>query len=488
MKFTDLLEKTGEVGYVDQVVGPILRVTGLPGAGPGEVVQLETGEIGQVLSFQDEITEVMLFRIAEIQVGTRVARTGGQLVIPVGESMLGQTVDPLGMSFAGGRVKSTESRPVDQAPAALIDRQDVDTIFETGVAMVDLVVPLGLGQRELVIGDHKIGKTQFLLQAVVAHVERGGVAVYAAIAKRHVDMHLIRSFLAEAGVDKQVAVVATLSADGPGLICLTPNSAMTVAEYFRDQGKDVLVVLDDLSIHAKYYREISLLANRYPGRSAYPGDIFYVHAKLLERAGNFLTGSITCLPVAETVLGDISGYIATNLMSMTDGHIFFDHELYNQGKRPAVSPFLSVTRVGHQAQSALYKSLSRELSSFLVEDERLRQLLHFGGELTDRVKLKLNQGERVMAAFRQSDRAIVPAAVSAVVMAGIWASFWQNEDESAIPGIMRTLADYYRKDKSWREHIDSLIGKAPDFETLVELIKPVKETYESLSQGQKATT
>lgn len=467
-QFEDYLRDTGEVGEVEEVSHSVVYVAGLPKARPMELVVLETGELGLVLSLGRDQVEVLLLSRSRLKVGVRVARMNSLLSVGVGEGLLGRVIDPLGRVLEGdAHYHAAEQRMVDVYPPGIEPRKTITEPFETGVALVDLAVPLGKGQRELVIGDRKIGKTTFLLQSMLSHAVRGGVCIYALIAKRGSDLSSLTDFIHRHTMWQQTVVVATNSADAAGMVYLTPYTAMSMAEYFRDKGKDVLVILDDLTKHAKYYRELTLLANRFPGRSAYPGDIFYLHSRLLERAGDFKTGSITCLPVAETSMGDISGYIQTNLMSMTDGHIYFDQERYNQGRRPAIDPFLSVTRVGRQTQTPLMKSLGRELSGFMVEHAKLQELLHFGGELNKEVKNKLSTGEKVIDFFSQESELIVPPLIAVIFLASIFAGMWDEISKEEMRNKMRKLTARYYDDESLKKQLAEIVEQRETFGDLV---------------------
>jgi len=326
---------------------------------------------------------------------------------------------------------------------------------------------LGKGQRELVIGDRKTGKTELLLQSCLNQLKKGTIVIYAAIAKRRVELKQLHRFFEEHEVLNNLTIVNSYSSDPPGLTFLAPYSAMTIAEYFRDKGKDVLVVLDDMTTHAKFYREISLLAKRFPGRSSYPGDIFFVHAKLMERAGNFQKGSITALPVAETVLGDISGYISTNLMSMTDGHIYFDTDLYNKGRRPAVNTFLSVTRVGLQTQTPLVRDISRKLGSFMTHVDELRQFMHFGAELSDKVRQTLSLGERIENFFQQAHGEIYPFAVTVIVISALWAGYWKEINPALIKKEIDSIIIAYNQNAQYKQLVDNVISNHKTFEEIV---------------------
>lgn len=470
--FNYYLNKIGEIGFVEQILHSLVYVSGLPGVHPNEVVIFESGDIGLVISMGGQNAEILILSEAKIRAGSQLVRTGELLKISVGEGILGRVLDPLGRPLGKSvHMKNIELRSIDRDPEAIIAREEVKDSLETGVALVDLVVPIAKGQRELVIGDRKTGKTQFLLQTVISQAKKGITCIYAVIGQRHFDFKKLEEFFGEKEVMKNIIIVASSSSDPSGLVYLTPYTAMTVAEYFRDQGKDVLVILDDMTTHATYYREISLLARRFPGRSSYPGDIFYVHAKIMERAGKFKKGSITCLPVAGTVLGDLSGYIQTNLMSMTDGHIFFDIDLYNQGRRPAVNPFLSVTRVGHRAQTPLQRDISHEVSSFLVVHERMRQYMHFGAEVSENVQKILALGEKLIAFFNQPADTIMSANLNTLLLAGLWVGVWKEVGIDIMKREMEQITLSYGIDDAFRKKVDELAISFSKFGDLVNSLR-----------------
>ncbi len=266
-------------------------------------------------------------------------------------------------------------------------------------------------------------------------------------------------------------MISDSASDASGLNYITPYLAITIAEYFKNKGTHVLVVIDDLTTHASYYREISLLARRFPGRNSYPGDIFYVHSRLLERAGGFKEATITCLPVAETTLGDLAGYIQTNLMAMTDGHIFFDKNLFDQGKYPSINPFLSVTRVGLQAQTDLFKDISRNISSFLVKLSKIREFMHFGSELSDEVKKTLALGDMLDEFFSQKETGSVPASFGAFILAAIWGGFWVESTPAIMKQNMVKMYSKYTKNAEYKEKIDFLINEQNSFLRLADKVR-----------------
>lgn len=434
-KFDALLEKTGEYGVVIQVSHPIVFIEGLPKVRMNEVIMFESGEKGEVFSINRGKIEARIFASEPIRVGTKVTRTNDVLSIPVGTELFGHTLNPLGEPL-DPTIKFTrpkELRPLDAKPIGISGRHKLGTPLATGITLIDLMIPLGRGQRELIIGDRKTGKTSILMTTIRKQIDEGVVAIYAAIAKKKSDIKKLQQFFEQEKISDKIIIIATSSFDSPSLIFQTPYAAMAVAEYFRDKGQHTLLILDDLSTHAKFYRELSLLARRFPGRDSYPGDIFYVHSKLLERAGNFKHPivkevSITCLPVIEIVEGDFTGYVSTNVMGITDGHIYLDSNIYYQGMRPAVNIPLSVTRVGRQTMDKLSRQVNKELTAFLSQYEKDLNLSHFGQELTDEVKKRLRLGEMVYKLFNQPYQQTVPTSVQLILLSMILQDLIANKD------------------------------------------------------------
>lgn len=478
--FKEYLNEIGEIGVVEEILGSVVRASGLPEVHPDELVIFETGEHGQVIGIKEEYCEILLISQMQIKVGIKVTRTNEKVKVALGEALLGHIVNPLGNSLDGATISGKlEQRLIDQSPPGLAGREVVNEILETGVGIVDLVIPIGKGQRELVIGERKTGKTNFLFQVLLSQAQKGSICIYACIGQRQTDIMSIKNFIKESGIEKNTCLVVTTSSDPAGLIFLTPYTAMTLAEYFRDQGHDVLLILDDLTSHARFYREISLLSGRFPGRNSYPGDIFYVHAKIMERAGNFQKGSISCLPVAESVQSDLSGFIQTNLMAMTDGHLFFDMALYNKGKRPAVNPFLSVTRVGHQAQNKLARDLSRELNSFLVYYNTLEQFMHFGAELTEKVRQSIGLGRQLEIFLNQPENLVAPLNINMALLASLWAGIWKEETEDSLGIKIQNAIEAYKKDPKFKAQIDQIVEGAAELQGLISAVKEKKDLFVS---------
>src|SRR3989344_1574978 len=435
--FNDYLNEIGEIGYVKEIRYSILYVAGLPTVKPSEIVLFESGEVGQVLSVDAEYAEVIIFSNSIIRVGTRVVRSNELYTLELSDELFERTIDPLGNDLWSKEavvIHPKDKRYIDSVPSGITERKSISDAFETGVSLIDLIIPLGKGQRELVIGDRKTGKTIFLLQAIATQVQRGTICIYGAIAKRPMEIRRIEEYLKANKLISKCIMVATSSSDPSGLIFMTPYAAMTIAEYFRDQGKDVLVILDDLSRHAQFYREITLLARRFPGRDSYPGDVFYIH---------------------------------TNVMSMTDGHLFFDTDLFNQGMRPAINSFLSVTRVGLQAQSEIVRDVSRKLTSFLVRLEQLRQLLHFGVEISPEGKNTLALGGKINEFFKQPDGKKIPLAASLYIIAILWSGKWKEKNEGNVRNEADKIINRFLTDEGYRQRIERFISKFQKFDSLI---------------------
>lgn len=476
--FHHYLTKIGEVGFVEKVVSSSLAYAqGLPGARPYEVVMFESGETGQVVSLDGAAVELMSFSKNPIKVGSRVVRINETLAVPVGGELLGAVVDPLGHlvdpTLHLSALKTT--RAIDIGPPGIDARARITRPCVTGVSLVDLMLPLGKGQRELVIGDQKSGKSFFLMRALFAQIKEGAVGVYAVIGKSKITIRQVAEMLNRLGIMKKVVMVVSSADDPSGLVFLTPYTAMTIAEYFRDQGQDALVVLDDLSTHAKAYREIALLGRRFPGRNSYPGDIFYAHARLLERAGNFKVNgkecAITCLPVTEAVQGDITGYIQTNVMSMTDGHLFFDHRLFAEGRRPAIDPFLSVTRVGRQTQTPLGQEIGRSMLTFLRNASRMHQFASFGAELSEHIRFTLEKEARLLQFFDQTEFMMVYPPVQLFLFGAIWGDVLVDRPRQDLRVLMRTAIAQYESDQQFRSQVESITRDCSSLEALVIRIK-----------------
>jgi F-type H+/Na+-transporting ATPase subunit alpha len=490
--FEEQMQEIGEWGVVEQVLQTIALVSGIPGARIHELIAFENGAIGEVFLVDRDNVEVLILTKEPIRPGMKVTRTGQSISVPVGPELFGQIIDPLGnpVSNAAGYKRPTEERKIDVRPPSMATRKPIDTPMLTGVMVIDMMMPLGKGQRELIIGDRKTGKSSFLMAALKSQVKLGAVGIYAAIGRKKSDIKIVQDFINKEGIADKIIMVATTSNDSPSLIYQTPYAAMTIAEYMMEQGNDVLLVMDDLSTHGRFYREISLLAKRFPGREAYPGDIFYTHAKLVERAGNYKRKdgtalSITTLPIVEIVEGDFTGYIATNLMGMTDGHIFFDQNVYYKGRRPAVNLPLSVTRVGRQAQTKLMRNINREVTRFLASYEKMQSLAQFGAELTADVRQKIKTGDVLYKLFEQPASMVIPLDVQIILFGMAWTRVFDDHMEH-IPSYRQRLIDAY-EDADYKAFMQEVVNTV-EFEDLISNIEANNESILQICEHEPEST
>ena len=482
--------KNKNSGTITRLHYPLVTVKGMSGIGPGELVRFGNGTTGMILHCSTAEAEVMALGKIPLSSGETVSPTGKNIQFPADDSLLGKVISPLGEVLLGEQVgQSGAERLIDTAPPNLTHRAPITEFLYTGISLVDSFLPLALGQRELVAGDRKTSKSGFLLQAMLAQVQRGSKVVYCLIGKRREEIKYLANIVAEHEIQDSVVIVASSALDPASQIILTPFTAMMVAEYFRDQGEDVLVIFDDLTTHARYYREVALLGRSFPGRDSYPGDIFYVHARLLERAGNFTISTkkkeyaaITALPVAETVESELTDYIVSNLISITDGHLLFDTQLLQRGQHPPINLSLSVTRVGKQTTSPLQREMNQKLSIFLNQYEKTLRLTHFGSELSDEAKSTLKRGSLLMEFLDQDALEIVPLAVQSVIPALIYGGFWDEREVKDIGHYRKKMSDRYRQEPEIHEAIDH-IALSADFGTLQEKLKKNAKALTLLCQS-----
>lgn len=398
---------TNEVGYVETIGDGIATISGIKHAMYGEVVVFEDGTKGMVQDINEDGVGVILFDTdGLVGQGTKVSRTEQQAGIPVGPNFLGRVVDALGNPIDGlGSIDSNEMRPVEEPAPSIIDRKPVTSPLETGILSIDSMFPIGRGQRELIIGDRQTGKTSIALDTILNQKGKDCICVYVSIAQKASTVaNLVNTLKKNDAMDYTIVVTST-AADAPSLQYIAPYAGTSLAEYFMHQGKDVLIVYDDLSKHAVAYRTISLLLGRSPGREAYPGDVFYLHSRLLERSSRLSDekggGSITALPIIETQDGDVSAYIPTNVISITDGQIFLESDLFFEGQRPAVNVGLSVSRVGGAAQTKAMKKASGSLRIDLAQYREMKEFTQFASDLDETTKKQLAHGQVLMELLKQ---------------------------------------------------------------------------------------
>ena len=396
-----------DVGTVVQIGDGIARLHGLDKCMANELLEFEGGVYAMALSLEeDSISAVMLGSSENIKEGDTVRRTGRVVSVPVGEKLLGRVVNALGQPIdAKGPIEAAEIRPVESPAYGIIERRSVYQPVQTGIKAIDSMIPIGKGQRELIIGDKQTGKTAIGIDTIINQRGKDMICVYVAIGQKNSTVLRVVDSLEKAGAMDYTIVVAATAAEPAPLQYIAPYAGVTMAEYFMQQGKDVLIIYDDLSKHAVAYRAMSLLIRRPPGREAYPGDIFYIHSRLLERAAKLSDelggGSITALPIFETPAGDVSAYIPTNVISITDGQIFLETELFNAGVRPAVNPGISVSRVGGSAQIKAMKKVSGSLKLLYSQYRELQAFSQFGSDLDADTKARLANGERIVEVLKQ---------------------------------------------------------------------------------------
>ena len=420
-----------EVGTVASVATGIARVVGLPGVGADEVVKFADGVFGIAFNVDaDEVGVVLLGDHWELRAGDQVERTGRVMDVGVGESLLGRIIDPLGRPLDGkGPARTSERLPVERPAAPIMDRAPVTEPLQTGLKVVDALIPVGRGQRELILGDRQTGKTAIAIDAILNQREQNVLCVYCAIGQRSAAVAKTVAVLREKGALEYTVVVVTEGDDPPGLAYVAPYAATSIAEHFMEAGRDVLIVYDDLTQHARAYRELSLLLRRPPGREAFPGDIFYIHSRLLERATHLRPdlggGSLTALPIIETEAQNLSAYVPTNLISITDGQIYLSPSLFELGVLPAVDVGRSVSRVGGKAQRGAYRSVAGALKLAYAQFEELETFARFGARLDEETRKTIEHGRRIRACLKQNELSTLSVPAQITVLLALTAGLFE---------------------------------------------------------------
>ena len=408
-----------DVGTVVTVGDGIAHIHGLENCMSGELLEFPGGVYGMAQNLEEDLVgAVILGSDQNIREGDTVKRTKRIVEVPVGEAMLGRVVDALGTPIDGkGPINTTESRPVECPAPGIIERAPVNVPLQTGIKAIDSMIPIGRGQRELIIGDRQTGKTAICLDTIINQKGTGVVCVYVAIGQKRSTVAQVAETLAKNGAMDYTCIVAATASESAPLQYIAPYAGCSIGEYFMHKGKDVLVIYDDLSKHAVAYRALSLLLHRPPGREAYPGDVFYLHSRLLERAANIQNGgSLTALPIIETQAGDVSAYIPTNVISITDGQIFLETELFNSGIRPAVNPGISVSRVGGNAQIKAMKKVAGTLKLAYSQFRELQAFSQFGSDLDADTKKRLEQGARIVEVLKQPQNSPIPVEKQVIII------------------------------------------------------------------------
>ncbi len=421
-----------EVGTITSIATGIAKVSGLPGVGFEEVLRFAGDVYGIAFNVdEDEIGVVLLGDYWQLHAGDEVERRGHVMDVPVGNALIGRIINPLGRPLDGnGPVVTSGRLPIERTAPHIMDRAPVTVPLQTGIKVIDALIPIGRGQRELIVGDRQTGKTTIALDTILNQRDQNVLCVYCAIGQRASGVAKVVAALRENGAMDYTIVVVTEGNDPPGLAYIAPYAATSIAEHFTAQGRDVLVVYDDLTHHARAYRELSLLLRRPPGREAFPGDIFYLHARLLERATHLRPelggGSLTALPIIETEVQDISAYIPTNLISITDGQIYLSPSLFELGVLPAVDVGKSVSRVGGKAQRAAYRAVAGDLKLAYAQFEELETFARFGARLDENTRKIIDHGRRIRACLKQPEFAPVSVAAQIAVLLALTAELFDR--------------------------------------------------------------
>jgi F-type H+/Na+-transporting ATPase subunit alpha len=441
-------DKQEEVGTVTRSGDGVVHIMGLQGCKYGELLQFESNIFGIVLNLEmEKIGAVLLNSTDGVSQGSTVKKTGHVVQVPVGDKLLGRVLSPIGIAMDGnGRIKAKEYRAIENEAPKIIDRQGVNQPLETGIMAIDAMIPIGKGQRELIIGDRQTGKTAIAVDTMINQKGKDVICVYVAIGQKASTVASIIQTLEEAGAMKYSVVVASTASDSAPMQYIAPYSGCAIAEHFMHQGKDVLIVYDDLSKHAVAYRTMSLLLRRPPGREAYPGDVFYLHSRLLERAAKlsdeFGGGSLTALPIIETMSGDISAYIPTNVISITDGQIYLESELFNAGVRPAINVGLSVSRVGGAAQTKATKAVAHRLRIDLAQFRELAVFAQFSSDLDRATQESLAHGVRLTESLKQAQYKPIPMASQVIMLYAVTNKLLSSVPVENVAEILDELLDY----------------------------------------------
>ncbi len=439
-----------DVGTVVTVGDGIVRIHGLEKCMLNELLEFENGVQCMAMNLeQDFVGAVMLGPDDDIKEGSTVKRTGSIMSVPVGEALLGRVVNSLGQPIDGkGAILAKETRPIEKIASGIITRKPVTVPLQTGIKAIDSMIPIGRGQRELIIGDRQTGKTAIAIDTIINQKGKDVICIYVAIGQKNSTVAgVVEQLRAGGALDYSIVVSATASELAP-LQYIAPYSGCTMGEYFMDQGKDVLVVYDDLSKHAVAYRTLSLLLKRPPGREAYPGDVFYLHSRLLERAArlneNYGGGSLTALPIIETQAGDVSAYIPTNVISITDGQIYLESELFNAGVRPAVNPGISVSRVGGNAQIKAMKKVAGTLKLDYSQYRELQSFAQFGSDLDKDTKDRLAKGERIVEVLKQDQNSPLEVEEQVVIIYAVVNNYLKDIPLEKIKQYQADLLDHIK--------------------------------------------
>jgi F-type H+-transporting ATPase subunit alpha len=485
IKQYDKKTKTETVGTVISVGDGIALVHGLDNAMSGELLEFPHDVFGMVLNLEtDHVGAILLDESTSIKEGDVVKTTGRILEVPVGDHMIGRVINPLGLPLDGkGPIKSSKTRPLEQKATGVMSRKSVNEPLQTGIKVLDALVPIGRGQRELIIGDRQTGKTAITIDTIINQKGKDVICIYVAIGQKESTVAGVYETLKKFGA-MEYSIIVNASASQPSpLLYLAPYAGVTIGEDFMFQGKDVLVIYDDLTKHAIAYRELSLLLRRPPGREAFPGDVFYLHSRLLERAAKLNDelggGSITALPIIETQAGDISAYIPTNVISITDGQIFLQSDLFHSGVRPAINAGLSVSRVGGSAQIKAIKKVSGTLRLDLAAYRELEAFTQFGSDLDDATKARLERGKRTVEILKQGLHKTMDVELQVISIFSLTYGFLDDIKLEDVLRFEQELHQFFERDKEANTLLDEIRNTKglPDPDKLEAAITRFKKVF-----------
>lgn len=477
--------KVEKVGKVLEVFDGIAKVSGLSDIKSSEMVTFPNGETGVALNLEeDAIGVIILGDFSKIKEGDEVKATGKILEIGVSDTILGRVVNAIGAPIDGkGPIKLTKTYPIERVASGVITRLSVSEPVATGIKVIDSIIPIGRGQRELIIGDRQTGKTAIAIDTILNQKGQNLICVYVSIGQKDSKLRKIEARLEEGGAMKYTVIVSAGASEPAPMSYIAPYAGVSIAEYFMDQGKDVLIIYDDLSKHAVAYREISLLLRRPPGREAFPGDVFYLHSRLLERAcrknAEYGGGSITALPIIETQAGDVSAYIPTNVISITDGQIFLETDLFYKGVRPAVNVGLSVSRVGSSAQIKAMKKVAGTLKLDLAQFRELEAFAQFGSDLDDATKRQLERGKRAVEVLKQLQYAPMKIEYQVVVLYALTKGYMDDIAIDKIKEFEQGLIEYSERNAKvfYKQIAEKKIWDDKGEEELKKVIEDFKKSF-----------
>ena len=483
-KFQGGMEKVGQVAEVGD---GIVKATGLHEVMSSEMVEFENGQIGVALNLEeDQVGIMVLGGYEDIQEGQKVKLLEKILSIPVSEKMIGRVISPLGETIDGKEeIEAEKFYPIERKAPGVIERKSVHQPVQTGIKAIDAMIPVGRGQRELIIGDRQTGKTAIAIDTIINQKGQDMICIYVAIGQKESKIARIVAELEKNGAMDYTTVIVAGASDPAPLSFIAPYSGCALGEYFMDQGKDVLVIYDDLSKHAWAYRQISLILRRPPGREAYPGDIFYLHSRLLERSAKLSdalgAGSITALPIIETQAGDVSAYIPTNVISITDGQIYLESDLFYKGIRPALNVGLSVSRVGSAAQIKAMKKVAGKLRLDLAQFRELEAFAQFGSDLDEKTRMQIERGKRTVEVLKQKQYQPVPVEKQVAIIYALTNGFLDDVEVEKVPAWEEDFYQYL--DVQGKEAIAMILEKKEMTEEVIKAlekaIKDFKEIYSS---------